>query len=67
MVICWVDENTEGGVVLDGWWDHSESTPQSWPIAVNLPAGDHVLTCEVLERTSDPAGGHEFRITTVVA
>lgn len=66
-VNCWVDDNEKDKVKLDGWWDRPQSIPESMPIATDLPPGDHVLTCEVIEETRDPGGGHEFRITTVVA
>jgi hypothetical protein len=67
MAKCWVDDNVEGAVMLDGYWEHSQSIPFSTTIAMDLPTGDHTLTCEVIDATRDPAGGHEFRITTLVA
>ena len=66
-VDCWVDDNVQAKVKLDGWWERPQSIPESSPIATNLSPGAHVLTCEVIEETRDPGGGHEFRITTVVA
>jgi hypothetical protein len=27
--------------------------------------GKHVLTCEVMKETTDPGGGHEFRLIAV--
>jgi hypothetical protein len=31
-----------------------------------LPVGTHTLTCELLEKTSDPGGGTEFRLIGVM-
>jgi hypothetical protein len=36
-------------------------------IASDLAPGKHLLHCEVVEDTSDPGGGHEFRMTSLTA
>lgn len=35
-------------------------------IRENLSVGRHILTCELLEKTSDPGGGTEFRLIGVM-
>jgi len=37
-------------------------------VADNVPAGEHILTCEIMEKTSDVVNnGHEFRLIAVDA
>lgn len=36
-------------------------------IAHHATPGKHTLTCEVMQETSDPNGGHEFRLIAVDA
>lgn len=36
------------------------------PIRDNLQPGKHTVTCELLEETSDPGGGHEFRMISMM-
>lgn len=36
-------------------------------IANDLAPGAHLLHCEVIADTSDPGGGHEFRMTSLTA
>lgn len=33
----------------------------------NASPGKHILTCEVMKETTDPDGGHEFRLIAVDA
>jgi hypothetical protein len=35
-------------------------------IRSDLKAGRHTVTCELLEETSDPDGGHEFRLISMM-
>lgn len=36
------------------------------PIRDNLQPGKHTVTCELLEETSDPGDGHEFRMISMM-
>lgn len=36
------------------------------PIRDNLQPGKHTITCELLEETSDPGGGREFRMISMM-
>jgi hypothetical protein len=36
-------------------------------IANDIAPGSHLLHCEVVVDTSDPGGGHEFRMTSLTA
>jgi hypothetical protein len=35
-------------------------------IRSDLKPGRHIVTCELLEETSDPGGGHEFRMISMM-
>lgn len=35
-------------------------------LSTTIPAGHHVVTCEILMDTSDPDGGHEFRLIGIM-
>jgi hypothetical protein len=35
-------------------------------IRSDLKAGRHTVTCELLEETKDPGGGHEFRLISMM-
>ena len=35
-------------------------------IAEGLPAGKHMVTCELLKETKDPAGGTNFRLISIM-
>jgi len=67
IVYCWVDDDEETGVYMDGYWNKDQSVPQSSLISDKLEPGDHVLSCKIHTDTKDPGGGHEFRITTLIA
>lgn len=45
--------------------DCESNTTGTDDVAHNVPPGEHLLHCEVLASTSDPGGGHEFRIVAV--
>jgi hypothetical protein len=36
-------------------------------IRSDLSPGLHTVTCELLEETSDPGGGHEFRMISMMS
>jgi len=36
-------------------------------VSEDATPGPHVLTCEVMQETKDPGGGHEFRLIAVDA
>jgi len=67
-VECWVDEDRENGVKVVGWWDKWDlNIGRFSTIATDLPPGVHKISCEVLEETSDPGGGHEFRMISIMS
>jgi hypothetical protein len=62
-VLCWVDGEREAGVVIDGYWQEKERNMGVVSlVAEHLTVGTHRLSCELLDRTADPGGGHEFRL-----
>lgn len=66
-VLCWVDEAREAGQVIDGYWKEKERNMGMVAlVASDLTPGDHRLSCELLEKTADPGGGHEFRFIAVM-
>ncbi|KAJ3798564.1 hypothetical protein GGU11DRAFT_723053 [Lentinula aff. detonsa] len=65
---CWVDDNRNAGKRLDGHWQYKDiHVANSEVIAENATPGEHILTCEIMKETRDPAGGTEFRIVAVDA
>lgn len=34
-------------------------------IASGISSGPHEVTCEILQETKDPGGGHEFRLISL--
>jgi hypothetical protein len=65
--MCWVDDDKDKLIVLDAYWPHTFSIPVQNTVRNDLTQGEHLLTCEILPETSDPTGGHEFRITTLTS
>lgn len=66
-VLCWVDSERDAGVVIDGYWKEKErNMGMVSVVAEHLTAGKHRLSCELLDRTADPGGGHEFRFIAVM-
>ncbi|KIJ41190.1 hypothetical protein M422DRAFT_255694 [Sphaerobolus stellatus SS14] len=67
-VWCWVDDNKKEGQRLPGYWnvDHINAAVVG-TVSDKVPAGKHVLTCEIMEETTDPGGGHEFRLVAIDA
>ncbi|RXK39296.1 hypothetical protein M231_03375 [Tremella mesenterica] len=66
-IVCWVDDDVDKGVTVTGWWDNDMNIGRFATIRNDLTAGRHTLTCEVSQETSDPGGGHEFRIISVMS
>lgn len=33
----------------------------------DVPQGEHTMTCEALDETTDPGGGKEFRIISLMS
>ncbi|KAE8537735.1 hypothetical protein D1P53_005791 [Cryptococcus gattii VGV] len=67
-VECWVDEERRKSVKIEGYWDNGDvNIGRFAPIRDNLQPGKHTVTCELLGETSDPGGGHEFRIISMMS
>ncbi|ADV20148.1 hypothetical protein I305_01227 [Cryptococcus gattii E566] len=67
-VECWVDEERRKSVKIEGYWDNGNvNIGRFAPIRDNLQPGKHTVTCELLEETSDPGGGHEFRMISMMS
>ncbi|KAL0250672.1 hypothetical protein I308_102855 [Cryptococcus tetragattii IND107] len=67
-VECWVDEERRKSVRIEGYWDNGNvNIGRFAPIRDNLQPGKHTVTCELLEETSDPGGGHEFRMISMMS
>ncbi|KGB74594.1 hypothetical protein I307_02196 [Cryptococcus deuterogattii 99/473] len=65
---CWVDEERRKNVKIEGYWDNGNvNIGRFAPIRDNLQPGKHTVTCELLEETSDPGGGHEFRMISMMS
>ncbi|KAG8691911.1 CRISPR-associated endonuclease/helicase Cas3 [Ceratobasidium sp. 423] len=67
-VKCWVGDNEAAGRIIEGWWNEDGlNLSRDSEIAGGVPAGPHEVTCEVLQETSDPGGGHEFRLISLTS
>lgn len=67
-VWCWINDDTLHGVKVTSWWEYDQlNLARVITIAENVPPGKHFLTCEILPETSDPDGGHQFRLIAVDA
>ncbi|KAL7424571.1 hypothetical protein Q5752_000255 [Cryptotrichosporon argae] len=66
-VQCWVDDDTDAAVTLEGYWDQIYNIGRSSTIRDGLEPGAHVLHCALLESTADPTGGKEFRIISLMS
>ncbi|QRW19610.1 GDSL-like lipase/acylhydrolase family protein [Rhizoctonia solani] len=65
-VKCWVDNNESSARVIEGWWNEDGlNMSRDAEVAGGVPAGSHEVTCEVLQETRDPGGGHEFRLISL--
>ncbi|OCF40181.1 hypothetical protein I317_06005 [Kwoniella heveanensis CBS 569] len=66
-VKCWADDEVDKSVRVDGWWDNGDANIGRFAsIRDDLPPGLHTITCELLEDTKDPDGGHEFRMISMM-
>jgi hypothetical protein len=66
-ILCWVDDARDNGKVIDGYWKEKERNMGMVAlVAADLSPGEHRLSCELLEQTADPGGGHEFRFIAVM-
>ncbi|WWC93165.1 uncharacterized protein L201_008133 [Kwoniella dendrophila CBS 6074] len=66
-VECWANEDKHKSVKIAGWWDNGDANIGRFAtIRTDLPKGRHTITCELLEETSDPEGGHEFRLISMM-
>ncbi|WVQ77182.1 hypothetical protein IAR50_006865 [Cryptococcus sp. DSM 104548] len=64
---CWADEERDKAEKIVGWWDNGDvNIGRFATIRTGLSAGRHTITCELLEETSDPGGGHEFRMISMM-
>ena len=53
--------------LVDGYWDIRErNMGMVTQISSDLSDGPHTLSCELLGQTSDPGGGQEFRLISVM-
>ncbi|AAW40735.1 expressed protein [Cryptococcus deneoformans JEC21] len=67
-VECWADEERRKSVKIEGYWDNGNvNIGRFAPIRDNLQPGKHTITCELLEETSDPGGGREFRMISMMS
>ncbi|OXG24589.1 hypothetical protein C366_00118 [Cryptococcus neoformans Tu401-1] len=67
-VECWADEERRKNVKIEGYWNNGNvNIGRFAPIRDNLQPGKHTITCELLEETSDPGGGHEFRMISMMS
>ncbi|WVO17581.1 hypothetical protein L204_105278 [Cryptococcus depauperatus] len=66
-VRCWVDEEVDRAIKLDGFWQEPYNIGRAATIRDDLTPGEHSLTCELLNETADPEGGKEFRLISVMS
>ncbi|KAI9279399.1 hypothetical protein BC943DRAFT_284056 [Umbelopsis sp. AD052] len=64
---CWVGDDKEKGRELQGYWDKWYSIGVMTPVAEGLSQGQHLLHCELMNKTSNPNGGTHFRILAVAS
>ncbi|KAK8850316.1 hypothetical protein IAR55_004233 [Kwoniella newhampshirensis] len=63
---CWIDNDTDKAMRLDGYWKEPYNIGRAATIRDDLKPGDHMLHCELLKETADPTGGKEFRMISVM-
>ncbi|KLT45432.1 hypothetical protein CC85DRAFT_299497 [Cutaneotrichosporon oleaginosum] len=63
---CWVDDAVDVGKIIDGRWGNAANIGHLTTLSTTIPAGTHNVTCQILEETNDPHGGHEFRLIGVM-
>ncbi|CAE6469557.1 unnamed protein product [Rhizoctonia solani] len=67
-VKCWIDNNESSARVIEGWWNEEGlNISRDSEIAAGVSSGPHEVTCEILQETSDPGGGHEFRLISLTS
>ena len=44
---------------------HFSFLPSTSVVSDKVTPGRHILTCEIVESTKDPGGGHEFRLIAI--
>lgn len=65
-VLCWIDNDREHGTRIVSWWQYEQyNLARVEVVAENVKPGNHNLTCEIIPETTDPDGGHEFRLIAV--
>ncbi|KAJ2962136.1 hypothetical protein NQZ79_g2580 [Umbelopsis isabellina] len=64
---CWIGDDREKGRELEGYWDKWYSVGVMTPVAEGLSQGQHLLHCELMNKTSHPEGGTHFRILAVAS
>lgn len=66
---CWLDDDKNAAVLLDGYWSNDQSIGWHYPVAQGVTPGLHTLHCEVLERDTRPDAGRgtAFLIIAVLA
>lgn len=64
---CWIGDDKEKGRELQGYWDKWYSIGVMTPVAEGLSQGQHLLHCELMNKTSNPNGGTHFRILAVAS
>lgn len=62
---CTIDDNTRKPTILDAWYADPAARSTFHMVKEELPFGEHVLHCEILEETT--SGGHEVRIMGVAS
>ncbi|WRT69354.1 uncharacterized protein IL334_006338 [Kwoniella shivajii] len=64
---CWADDEKHKSTKVTGWWDNGDvNIGRFATIRTDLARGKHIITCKVLEATSNPDGGHEFRMISMM-
>jgi hypothetical protein len=64
---CWIGEDKDKGRELEGYWNKWYSVGVMTPVAEGLSQGQHLLHCELMNKTSNPDGGTNFRILAVAS
>ncbi|TXT13322.1 hypothetical protein VHUM_00689 [Vanrija humicola] len=64
---CWVNDDVDQAHVLEGYWEEPFNIGRSVDLRTDLPPGKHKVHCELMAETADPAGGHEFRIISLMS
>ncbi|WVR08401.1 hypothetical protein IAU60_005456 [Kwoniella sp. DSM 27419] len=65
-VSCWIDNDKEKAVRINGYWEAPYNIGRATVVGEGLSQGEHTLHCELLTETAEPKGGQEFRIISVM-